>query len=88
MSKLTAYPLKKMQVIALASCKRALASTLRTNYWIKRTFIFGLTFKTCYMLEQFYNYKFEAHAGLYSSGHRDVLLHGEAFLRSSTFCNL
>ncbi len=36
------FPLTKMQVIALAPpcpAKRALASTLRTNYWIQLTFI-------------------------------------------------
>ncbi len=41
-TKMMAYPLKKMQVIALAPpcpAKRALASTLHTNYWIQCTFI-------------------------------------------------
>ncbi len=41
-TKMTAYPLKKMQVIAQAPpcpAKRALASTLHTNYWIQCTFI-------------------------------------------------
>ncbi len=41
-AKMTAYPLKKMQVIALVPpcpAKPALASTLRTNDWIQRTFI-------------------------------------------------
>ncbi len=44
-AKMMAYPLKKLQVIALAPpcpAKSALASTLCTNDWIQRTFRFNV----------------------------------------------